>query len=64
MAAALEPYRAAGAAFTDAMTYFTVQQARMDDPSYRTHGLQVGSGPVESACKQVVSARLKLAGMI
>ena len=36
----------------------------MDYPTYRARGLQIGSGPVESACKQLVSARLKLAGMI
>jgi hypothetical protein len=33
----------------------------MDDASARN--LQIGSGTIESACKQVVSARLKQAGM-
>jgi hypothetical protein len=36
----------------------------MDYASYRARGLQIGSGSVESACKQLVSARLKLSGMI
>jgi hypothetical protein len=36
----------------------------MDYASSRARGLQIGSGSVESACKQVVSARLKQAGMI
>ena len=36
----------------------------MDYPSYRARGLQIGSGTIESSCKQLVSARLKLAGMI
>ena len=36
----------------------------MDYASYRARGLQIGSGSVESACKQLVTARLKQAGMI
>ncbi len=62
--AALEPYRTKGEGVADALSYFTTHQARMDYPSYRARGLQIGSGTVESACKQLVSARLKLAGMI
>jgi hypothetical protein len=62
--AALEPYRAKGEGVTEALRYFTTHQTRMDYPAYRARGLQVGSGTVESACKQLVSARLKLAGMI
>ena len=30
---------------------------------YRARGLQIGSGSVESGCKQVIAARLKQAGM-
>ncbi len=30
---------------------------------YRSHGSPIGSGIVESACKQIVSERLKLSGM-
>jgi hypothetical protein len=36
---------------------------RMDYPSYLSQGWQIGSGPVESACKSVVGQRLKLAGL-
>ncbi len=36
---------------------------RMDYPYYRVQGWQIGSGPVESACKRVVGQRLKGAGM-
>jgi hypothetical protein len=36
---------------------------RMDYPAYRAKGWQIGSGPVESACKRVVGQRLKGAGM-
>jgi len=60
----LEGYRGKGEAVTDAISYYTTHQTRMDYPTYRARGLQIGSGPVESACKQLVSARLKLAGMI
>ena len=62
--AALEPFRAKGDGVQAALSYDTTHQARMDYPAYRARGLQIGSGTIESACKQLVSARLKLAGMI
>jgi hypothetical protein len=43
--------------------YFQDHQHRMDYPRYRTMGLMIGSGPVESACKVVVGQRLKQSGM-
>jgi len=43
--------------------YVTHQVHRMDYPAYRARGWQIGSGPVESACKQVVGQRLKGSGM-
>lgn len=43
--------------------YFTNQVHRMDYPTYRAKGWLIGSGPVESACKQVVGQRLKGSGM-
>jgi hypothetical protein len=43
--------------------YLENQKHRMDYPSYVRKGWQIGSGPVESACKTVVGQRLKLAGM-
>jgi hypothetical protein len=45
------------------VTYFTNQAHRMDYPSYVARGWQIGSGPVESACKTVVGQRLKGGGM-
>ncbi len=56
--------QAAGENVTAALSYYTTHRARMDYGTYRARGLQIGSGSVESACKQVVSARLKGAGMI
>ena len=35
----------------------------MDYPRYLANGWQIGSGPVESACKTVVANRLKGSGM-
>jgi len=45
-----------------AITYFTNNQHRMDYAAYRKQGYWVGSGTVESACKQIATARLKIAG--
>jgi hypothetical protein len=36
---------------------------RMDYPTYRSKGWQIGSGPVEAACKTVIGRRLKGTGM-
>ncbi len=49
---ALEPFRTKGEGVKDAITYDTTHQARMEYPAYRARGLQIGSGPVERACKQ------------
>lgn len=43
--------------------YFENQVHRMDYPAYTAKGWQIGSGPVESACKTVVGQRLKGGGM-
>jgi hypothetical protein len=57
-------YRASRSEAADqACTYFRNNCHRMDYPAYRDAGFQIGSGVVESSCKQVVGARLKLAGM-
>ena len=45
------------------LVYFRNHQHRMDYPSYVAKGWQIGSGPVESACKTVVGNRLKGGGM-
>jgi hypothetical protein len=43
--------------------YLKNNAARLDYPRYRAAGLPIGSGPVESACKCLVGARCKQAGM-
>jgi len=45
-----------------AVTYYTNNQHRMDYAEYRKMGYWIGSGTVESACKQIATARLKIAG--
>lgn len=45
------------------LTYFRNHAHRMDYPTYIANGWQIGSGPVESACKTVVGNRLKGGGM-
>lgn len=46
----------------EALTYYENNQARMDYAHFREQSYFIGSGPVESACKQIVSSRLKRAG--
>jgi hypothetical protein len=54
---------AARQAHADCLRYFRNHQHRMDYPRYLANGWQIGSGPVESACKTVVANRLKGSGM-
>jgi len=42
--------------------YFSNNRQRMNYPAYRAQGYQIGSGTMESACKQVGSQRLKVPG--
>jgi hypothetical protein len=53
----------ARATHADCLRYFHNHQHRMDYPRYLANGWQIGSGPVESACKTVVANRLKGSGM-
>lgn len=55
-AAARESYR-------ELVQYISNNVHRMKYPEYTSKGWQIGSGPVESACKTVVGQRLKGAGM-
>ena len=55
--------RAARACRDEVVRYFAGQVHRMDYPRYLAKGWQIGSGPVESACKTVVGLRMKGAGM-
>ncbi len=46
-----------------AIGYLFRNRQRMDYATYRQLGLPIGSGTIESACKTVVQARMKQAGM-
>ena len=46
----------------NAGTYFTNNEARMKYDTFRAAGYMIGSGTVESACKQIVTRRLKCSG--
>ncbi len=50
-------------AHANCLGYFQNHQHKMDYPRYLANGWQIGSGPVESACKTVVGNRLKGSGM-
>jgi hypothetical protein len=45
------------------MGYFEENASRMKYPEYRSRGIPMGSGVVESACRHVVAGRLKGPGM-
>lgn len=45
-----------------AVTYFTNNEKRMDYARFRAEGYLIGSGTIESGCKQIVGLRLKRAG--
>ena len=52
-----------GEAPTAQLHYFATNRGRMLYPQYRERGYPVGSGMMESACKQVILARACGAGM-
>jgi len=45
-----------------AMGYYNHNEKRMDYARFRQQGYLIGSGTIESACKQIAAARLKRAG--
>jgi len=45
------------------LNYLSSNRERMDYARYLQMGLRIGSGAVESACKRIVSLRLKGPGM-
>jgi hypothetical protein len=47
---------------SQAVTYFTNNMERMRYAHFRAAGYMIGSGTIESGCKQIVSQRLKLPG--
>ena len=52
-----------GKAAQDEIHYFETNRERMRYKEHRTKGYPIGSGTVESACKRVIGARVKQAGM-
>ncbi|UCC52622.1 MAG: ISKra4 family transposase [Anaerolineaceae bacterium] len=46
----------------DALTYYTNNLSRTDYVHWRSQGYIIGSGTVESGCKQIATVRLKCAG--
>jgi hypothetical protein len=59
----LKGKRAARCVRDEVVRYFENQAHRMDYPTYLAKGWQIGSGPVESACKTVIGERMKGGGM-
>jgi hypothetical protein len=57
------PTAAAAKRVTTACAYYDARRALLDDPRFRAHGYQIGSGLAESACKRPVSQRAKGPGM-
>ena len=70
MIAACEKLATNSSEAQDALTYFRNNSHRMRYPvqppglgdEYRAQGYMIGSGTVESACKQIVTRRLKCSG--
>jgi hypothetical protein len=58
----LQSHPMAGSHAATAATYFFNNKARMDYARFRAAGYQIGSGPMESGCKQIASLRLKRPG--
>ncbi len=59
---ALVDHTCASEAATKAATYFQNNLARMDYAYFRKQGYLIGSGTVESGCKQIGTMRLKRSG--
>jgi hypothetical protein len=51
-----------GQAARKAVTYYTNNAKRMDYARFRAAGYQIGSGTIESGCKQIATQRLKRSG--
>jgi hypothetical protein len=62
--AQLTPLATKHKVIAETITYFTNNQQRMRYLDYRTRGLQIGSGTIESACKHLIAQRLDQAGML
>ena len=60
----LTAHQQAGEAAWKAVTYFTNNRHRMRYAEFRTRRYQIGSGTIESACKQMVTQRMKVSDAI
>lgn len=60
--AACEKLASLSSEASQAVTYFRNNAHRMQYDRYRSKGYLIGSGTVESACKQIVTQRLKRSG--
>jgi len=60
--AEMRSYRGAAESVDKALSYYGHNQERMHYAELRRRGYQIGSGIVESACKQIGTFRLKRAG--
>ena len=49
-------------AFAKFIDYFTANKAQMQYDKYRQQGMQIGSGDVENAGRQIVGLRMKRSG--
>jgi hypothetical protein len=49
-------------AVAEARSYFAANRTRLRYARFRALGLQIGSGTMESGCKQIAVQRLKIAG--
>lgn len=58
-----EKAQCAQQAIHDLQHYLEENKSRMDYPRYRSLGLPISTGDVESACKVVVGSRMKRSGM-
>ena len=58
----LRPYRDRHKDVAKCIDYFEANKDRMRYDAYRARGMQIGSGQIESCCKQIVSARFKKSG--
>lgn len=45
-----------------AVRYYSNNRQRMDYPTYRANGYQIGSGTIESGVKQIATQRMKVSG--
>jgi len=60
--AALVEQDRGGETVQKALTYFSNNRQRMDYAASRAKGCQIGSGSIESGCKQIGMQRMKVPG--